>query len=192
MLRGLWAGRASERALRQDWQRRKREVRQQLAEALATPDKPNDTITRRTTMSTIEVPSYQAVPEDTYVVELVEFSEPKDGDFGAYTYMRCKILEGEYAGVEVSVVCSLKLSPKAKLTAFMKVLLNRELEPGEKLDLNAIAAKHPRMKALVVSKFTAAGGEISTIEKLIRIAPARGKPVEATVAASSEDDEVPF
>lgn len=142
-------------------------------------------------MTTLEVPSYEnaLVPDDTYLVELLEFSEPQSGDFGSYTFMRVKIVDGEYAEEEISTAASMKLSPKAKLYGFLEAFMGRSPEPKERIDLSAIAAQHPKAKAVVITRAKSDGTQLSVVEKLMKVAPTRPRSRPTPIEVTAEDEE---
>ncbi len=125
--------------------------------------------------------SYQSdlVPEDIYVLELLSFSEPKLSTFSPedkpkyYLYTTFRVVESldgdtEHAGkgFEDQAGYTLSKGPKgaSKLRMWVEAFLGRPLETGEKVDLDALAAKHPKARAAVAVK-SVTKGDGSVVEK---------------------------
>jgi hypothetical protein len=64
----------------------------------------------------------------------IEEVQKRDGKFGPYYRLGCKVVGGKFDGLWVSFVASAKLSPAAKLRIGIEDILGRKLKKGEKFN----------------------------------------------------------
>ena len=121
----------------------------------------------------------EAIPAGLYLATVTSFDEEEQvGQHGPYHMVRFKILEGEYAGKEISTPASPKFSPKSKLYVITQAALASPIPEDMDFDSDALIGRVLYINVDITVK------EGQRYNKIASYAPAPGK---AALASAEEE-----
>jgi hypothetical protein len=96
-------------------------------------------------MALFTAEDYQPLPPGLYIGELLDV-ESRESDNGEYRRWSWEIVEGPHIGQKVYANSSTNFGPQAKARQWVENILGRELEAGERIDIDdLVGGKHHLM-----------------------------------------------
>ncbi len=118
----------------------------------------------RNTMKWVVTTPTQTLPDDVYVVELLDVQQ-QTGAYGEQFLWKLRVAEGEFAGTELRAWANASTAVNSKAVRWASAFAAQPFTAGDTIDLNGLRGR--RARAIVQAKQTSDGREFARVSDIL-------------------------